>query len=67
MEIVRPVKIVSPISGQPCVPRITERQYGDKIYVEAHWNDPASGAFIRKGIVKILDAATKEDITISCK
>lgn len=63
METVRPVKIVSPISGQPVNPKIQERQYGDKIYVEAHWNDPASGAFIRKGIIKVLDAETKEDIT----
>jgi len=67
MEIVRPVQITSPISGQPSIPKITERQYGDKIYVEAAWYDNASGAFIRKGIVKILDAETKEDITSKCK
>lgn len=67
MDIVRPIKIASPISGQPVTPSIKERQYGDKIYVEAHWNDPASGAFIRKGIVKILNAETKEDITHLCR
>lgn len=67
MDIVRPIKIASPISGQPASPVIKERQYGDKIYVEAYWNDPASGAFIRKGIVKVLDADTKEDITHLCK
>jgi hypothetical protein len=66
MDIVRPVKIVSPISGQPVSPRIVERQYGDKIYVEAVWDDPASGSFIRKGVVRILDAFTKEDITNKC-
>jgi hypothetical protein len=53
MDIVKPVKITSPISGQPVEPRIVTRIYGDKIYTEAHWIDPASGAFIRKGIVKI--------------
>ena len=67
MDIVRPIKIASPISGQPCSPTIKERQNGDKIYVEAHWVDPSSGAFIRRGIVKILDATTKEDITHLCK
>jgi hypothetical protein len=67
MDIVRPIKIASPISGQPVTPRLTETQRGDKIYVEAVWVDPASGAFIRKGIVRILDAATKEDITNQCK
>jgi hypothetical protein len=67
MDIVRPIKITSPISGQSSTPMIKERQYGDKIYVEAHWNDPSSGAFIRRGIVKILDAVTKEDITHLCK
>jgi len=67
MEIVRPVRITSPISGQPVEPRIIERRYGDKIYVEAHWIDPSSGAFIRKGMVKILDAVSKEDITSSCR
>jgi hypothetical protein len=49
------------------MPKIVERQYGDKIYVEAAWYDSASGAFIRKGVVKILDAVTKEDITSQCK
>lgn len=63
MEIVRPVIIASPISGQPVVPRISERRYGPHIYREAVWTDPASGAFIRKGVVQILDATTGEDVT----
>ena len=63
MDIVRAVKIVSPISGQPVVPRVIERRYGNHIYHESVWNDPASGTFIRKGIVKIVDAATGEDVT----
>ena len=67
MDIVRPIRITSPISGRPVEPKIVERHYGDKIYVEAVWNDPASGAFIRKGMVKVLDATTREDITSQCK
>lgn len=67
MDIVRPIKITSPISGQSCEPKIVERHYGDKIYVEAAWYDPASGAFIRKGMVKVLDAKTREDITSQCR
>lgn len=63
METVRPVQIASPISGQPVQPRIVERRMGDKIVVEAMWIDPASGTFIRKGVVKILDAETRQDIT----
>lgn len=63
MDIVRPVKITSPISGNPVVPRIIEREYNGKIYVEAVWNDPASGTFLRKGIVKVLDSSTRADIT----
>jgi len=67
MEIVRPIQITSPISGEPIQPKIVERLYGDKIYVEAHWIDSKSGAFIRKGMVKVLDAVTKEDITNQCR
>jgi hypothetical protein len=63
MDIVRPTKITSPISGQPSTPKIVEARVGDKIYVEAHWYDPASGAFIRKGLVKILDSVSREDVT----
>ena len=63
MDIVRPTKIASPISGQPVVPKLTERRYGQHIYHEAVWIDPASGAFIRKGIVKIVDAETGADVT----
>ena len=52
-QFVRPINIPSPISGQPVAPRLIERDHGDRIVVEAHWIDPASGAFIRKGIVEI--------------
>lgn len=64
MTIVTPKRIASPISGQIVTPVLSERQYGDKIYCEARWIDPASGVFIRKGITKILDAKTRKDITL---
>jgi len=54
-NFVRPAKIVSPISGQSSTPKIVERVVGDKLHVEAHWYDPASGAFIRKGTIEIRD------------
>lgn len=63
MDIVRPIQITSPISGQPVNPRLSERRDGNHIFVEAVWIDPASGTFIRKGVVKVLDATTREDVT----
>jgi len=45
--------ITSPISGQPCAPRIIETRVGNNIVKEAHWIDPASGAFIRKGVIEV--------------
>lgn len=59
-NFVRPTKIVSPISGQTSSPKIVERRIGDKIHVEAHWYDPASGTFIRKGTVEIRDVSDKK-------
>jgi hypothetical protein len=67
MDFVKAERIVSPISGQPVNPRIIEKTMGDKIFVEAHWYDPSSGTFIRKGLVKVLDAETGNDISGSCK
>lgn len=55
MNFVRPVQITSPISGQPSMPKIVVLDNGKQIIKEAHWYDPASGAFIRKGIVSIED------------
>lgn len=66
MDIVRAIQITSPITGNPVTPKLTERRFGDKIYIEAVWIDPNSGAFIRKGVTKILDATTRKDITSSC-
>jgi len=62
MQHVQPKIITSPISGRPVSPRITEREYAGKIYIEAVWTDPASGYFIRKGVVKVLDSQTREEI-----
>jgi len=59
-DLVRPVKIISPISGQTSVPKIVERRVGDKIYVEAHWYDPASGTFLQRGVVEIKDVEPKK-------
>jgi hypothetical protein len=61
MDYVRPVKITSPISGQPVAPKIVERVYEGKLYREAHWIDPASGTFIRKGIISIEDLKEKKN------
>lgn len=65
MDIVRAIQITSPISGQPVFPRLSERRDSKHIYVEAVWIDPASGTFIRKGVVRIMDIATGEDVTNS--
>lgn len=53
MDRVEPRIITSPISGQPSVPKIIETKIGKNIVKEAHWYDPASGTFIRKGVVSI--------------
>jgi hypothetical protein len=63
MNLVQPKIITSQISGNPVQPRITETVVGDKIHVEAVWIDPSSGTFLKKGIVKVLDAKTREDVT----
>lgn len=55
MDFVEPKRIISPISGQTVEPRIITVKNGNKIIKEAHWIDPASGAFLRKGIVSIED------------
>lgn len=53
MNRVEPRIITSPISGQPSVPKIIEKKVGNTIVKEAHWYDPASGTFIRKGVVEV--------------
>lgn len=53
MNKVEPRIITSPISGQPSVPRIIETKVGNNLVKEAHWFDPASGTFIRKGTISV--------------
>lgn len=55
MNMVRPVMIQSPISGNMVHPRIIKKDNGKQIVTEAHWIDPNSGTFIRKGVVSIED------------
>lgn len=55
MHIVEPKVIVSPISGQACRPILKTYIRGNKEIVEAEWIDPASGSFIRKGVVSVKD------------
>jgi hypothetical protein len=57
MDMIEPKPIVSPISGQPVKPRLRTYIREGKEVVEAEYIDPASGAFIRKGIVSIKDIA----------
>jgi hypothetical protein len=59
MNTVRPVRMVSP-TGQMSTPKIIEKQVGDQIHVEAHWYDPASGAFFHKGLVEIKPVEPKK-------
>lgn len=46
-----PKVITSPISGQPSKPVLKTYIRNKQTVVEAEYYDPASGAFIRKGIV----------------
>lgn len=52
-QFVRPVIIASPISGNPVTPQLKTFMRGDQKITEAHWVDPNSGTFIRKGIVSV--------------
>lgn len=52
-QFVKPVIIASPISGNPVKPQIKTFVRGDQKVTEAHWVDPNSGTFIRKGIVSV--------------
>jgi hypothetical protein len=55
MDLIDPRPITSPISGQPVRPVLKTFIRGNKEIVEAHYIDPASGAFIRKGLVSVKD------------
>lgn len=51
--MIDPKPIVSPISGQTVKPRLRTYIREGKEIVEAEYIDPASGTFIRKGIVSV--------------
>lgn len=54
-----PKIITSPISGQPVKPQLKTYRSGDTEVTEAHYIDPASGAFIRKAVVSTKDISTQ--------
>jgi hypothetical protein len=60
MDFIQPIKITSPISGEPVTPRLRTYIRHGKEVVEAEYIDPASGTFIRKGIVSVKDIVKPE-------
>lgn len=52
-NFVKPVIIASPISGAPVKPQLKSYERNGQRITEAHWIDPNSGTFIRKGIVSV--------------
>lgn len=61
MDMIEPKPIVSPISGEPVKPRLRTYIREGKEIVEAEYFDPASGTFIRKGIVSVKDVVKKKN------
>jgi hypothetical protein len=61
MDLIQPRIITSPISGQPVKPKLMTFIRGNQEIVEAHYIDPASGTFIRKGVVSVKDISKSED------
>jgi hypothetical protein len=55
MDLIQPKVIQSPISGEPVRPRLKTYVRGNQEIVEAEYICPASGKFIRKGIVSVKD------------
>ena len=55
MDFIQPKIIVSPISGEPVRPTLKTYVREGKEIVEAEYRDPASGSFIRKGVVSVKD------------
>ncbi|CAB5226387.1 hypothetical protein UFOVP760_163 [uncultured Caudovirales phage] len=55
MDLIQPKIIQSPISGEPVKPRLKTYIRNQQEIVEAEYIDPASGSFIRKGIVSVRD------------
>jgi|GEM_PF-4844507 len=67
---VRPVKIISPITGHPVSPTLRTIEYRDRTVVEARWIDPSVGTFLRKGIVSTVHHELNESVernnSVSC-
>jgi hypothetical protein len=59
MDFIQPRIIQSPISGEPVKPRLHTYIRNQQEIVEAEYIDPASGTFIRKGIVSVRDLREK--------
>lgn len=60
MDFISPKPIVSPISGEIVKPRLRTYIRGTQEIVEAEYIDPASGTFIRKGIVSVNEVKKPE-------
>jgi len=60
MDFITPKPIVSPISGETVKPRLRTYIRGNQEIVEAEYIDPASGTFIRKGIVSVNEVKKPE-------
>lgn len=60
MDIISPKPIVSPISGQTVKPILKTYIREGKEITEAHYIDPASGTFIRKGVISVKDIPVKK-------
>jgi len=63
MNLVRPTNISSPMTGSLCRPKLVTTERDHKLYTEAHWYCPDTGCFIRKGLIKVVDKRTGEDVT----
>ena len=62
MDKVRVIPIPSP-SGVLSRPKLITRKVDGKIITEAHWYDPRSGAFFKKGLVSIIDEKTGQEVS----
>lgn len=60
MDYILPKPIISPISGQLARPILKTYIKGDKEITEAQYIDPASGTFIRKGLISVKDIIPPE-------
>ena len=59
-SFIQPKIIQSPISGEPVKPTLKTYINGKQEITEAIYTDPASGVFIRKGIVSVKDIEPKQ-------